>query len=78
MPAKLCWDQCCEMTGCLAPARYHGRCTAHWMGLTALERKVLTDCEPEQPTEEYEVGELLRMLATMATFSDDRPFKDAA
>lgn len=96
MPIKVRWEQCCEAHDCKAPARHHGLCAAHYLGLTPFERKVLKDCAG-QPTEEIdsqqisataarldkaardlEVDILLRALAELATFDEDRHFKDAA
>lgn len=55
------------------------RRTAIWAGNIDREAARIERLEADaQPTEDLEVLELLRMLASMATFDGDRPFKDAA
>lgn len=62
------------------PIYLHGHCWTCWASMPSDERRLLIweDEQDVEPTEDWEVDDLLRMLATMATFDGDRHFKDAA
>lgn len=55
MPCHLRMWQTCEVLDCLRPARFYGLCTPCWSSLSAMERKVLTDCEHTEPLDTLEL-----------------------
>lgn len=63
--------QACEVIDCKRPAHLYGLCVAHWMSLSAMERKVLVDCEPTEPIDSLE-------LAWNLTPTVEHPMGDAA
>ncbi len=62
MSVHLRRGQCCVVHDCLAPAREHGLCMRHWMGLTASERALLIWESAAHATEPVDVLELWALL----------------